>query len=174
MLFQAIQFSISSQFSSIYPIEKTLSGASTPDQSRPGSDSNEGVLHVPQSPCITGTSPSDCFVSYPGDLLGESYPSAKKQSVYSTAPAEGAINFLVLWVICLRSSLTHFKNEPEYLTRSWGFTDEISPTKFGFEKLYSTSEIHFSLISACLMVNAFSFPKCLYFSFFPSVLMLSC
>ena len=29
---------------------------------------------------------SDCFMSYPGYTLGESYPSAEMQSVYSTAP----------------------------------------------------------------------------------------
>ena len=40
-------------------------------------------------PRITGTSPSDCLVSYPGHaLVGGSYPSAEVQSVYSTAPAD--------------------------------------------------------------------------------------
>ena len=47
VLFQTIQFSISGQFSSILPIDKTLSGATTPDQSEPGSDGNEGLLHIP-------------------------------------------------------------------------------------------------------------------------------
>ena len=46
-----------------------LSGA-TPGQSGPGRNGNEGVLRIPQSPSITGTSPSDCFVSYPEHLLG--------------------------------------------------------------------------------------------------------
>ena len=31
---------------------------------------NEGVLRILQSPSITGTSPSDCLVSYPGYSLG--------------------------------------------------------------------------------------------------------
>ena len=47
VLFQAIQFSISTQFSSIQPIERTLSGATTPGQSGPWSDGNEGVLYIP-------------------------------------------------------------------------------------------------------------------------------
>ena len=38
--------------------------------SGPGSDGNEGVLRIPQSSSITGTSPSDCSVSYPGHSLG--------------------------------------------------------------------------------------------------------
>ena len=47
-----------------------LSGATTPGQSIPGSDGNEGVLRIPQSSSIAGTSPSDCLVSYPGHSLG--------------------------------------------------------------------------------------------------------
>ena len=42
----------------------TLSGATTPDQSEPGSDGNEGVTRIPQSSGITGSSRSDCLVSY--------------------------------------------------------------------------------------------------------------
>ena len=68
-----------------------LSGATTPGQSVPGSSGNEGVLCIPQSSSISGTSPSDCLESYPGHLLQwESYPSAVKQSVYSMAPVDWA------------------------------------------------------------------------------------
>ena len=87
VLFQTIQFSISTQFSSIWPINRTLSGATTCGLSGPGSDAKEGVLWIPQSFRITGASPLDCLVSYPGHLLGESYPSAEMQSVYSTVSA---------------------------------------------------------------------------------------
>ena len=51
-----------------------LSGATTPGQSGPGSDGNEGVLHIPQIFSTAGTSPSDCLVSYPGHLLGGVLP----------------------------------------------------------------------------------------------------
>ena len=40
---------------------------------------------------ITGASPSDCLVSYPGHLLGESYSSAEMQSMNSAATADWAI-----------------------------------------------------------------------------------
>ena len=63
VLFQVIQFSISMQFSSILPIDRTLSGATTVDQSGPGSDGNEGVLRIPPNYSITGTSPSDYLMS---------------------------------------------------------------------------------------------------------------
>ena len=91
VLFQTIQFCINTQFSSICLIDRSLSGTTTPSQSVPGSDGNKGVIHIHQSSCITGTSPSDCLVSYTGHSLGKSYPSAEKQLVYSTAPANWAI-----------------------------------------------------------------------------------
>ena len=64
VLFQTIQFSVSTKFSFIRPIDRTLSGATRPGQSGPGSDGNEGVLRIPQSSSITEASPSDCLVSY--------------------------------------------------------------------------------------------------------------
>ena len=76
--------------SSIWPIDRTLSGATTLDLSGPKSDANKGVLRIPQSFSITETLPSDCLVSYPGHLLGESYLSAEMQSEYSAAPADWA------------------------------------------------------------------------------------
>ena len=54
------------RFSFNWPIDKTLSGATTPGQSGPGSNGNEGVHCIPQSFSITGTSPSDGLVSYTG------------------------------------------------------------------------------------------------------------
>ena len=86
--FQTIQFSIITQFSSILPIDRTLSGAPTPGQSGPECNGNKEVLCIPQSSSITGASPSDCLVSYLGHSLEESYFSAEMQSVYSTAPAD--------------------------------------------------------------------------------------
>ena len=60
--FQIIQFSISTQFSSIWPIDRTLSTATILGQGGPGSDGIKGVLRIPLSSSITGISPSDCLV----------------------------------------------------------------------------------------------------------------
>ena len=60
---------MSMPFSSILPIDRTLSSATTPGQIELGSDGNERALHIPQSSSIIGTSPSDCLVSYPGQSL---------------------------------------------------------------------------------------------------------
>ena len=73
--------------SSIWPIGKTLSGATTLGQIEPGSNGNEEVHYIPQSSSITGVSLSDCLVSYPGHLLKEFYLSTELQLVYFTAPA---------------------------------------------------------------------------------------
>ena len=69
VLIQTIQFCISTQFSPIWSIYRAISDATTPDQSEPGSDGNEGVLRIPQSSSITGISPSDCLGSYPEHSL---------------------------------------------------------------------------------------------------------
>ena len=68
--FFKIQFSISTQFSSIWPVERTLVSATTPDQSELRSDDTEGILRIPQNSSITGSSSSDYFESYVGHLLG--------------------------------------------------------------------------------------------------------
>ena len=59
-LFQAIQFSITTQIISVWPIDRTLSGTTTPDLSGPRSDGNEELLRIPQSSSFTKPSPSKC------------------------------------------------------------------------------------------------------------------
>ena len=61
--------------SSIWPIDRTISCATTPGLGEPGSNGNEGVLYIPES-SRTGASQSDGLMSYPGHSLRESYPSA--------------------------------------------------------------------------------------------------
>ena len=72
---------------SIWPIDSTLSGSTTQGQNGPGSNGNEGVLHIHQI-AKAGTLPSDGLMSYTGHSLGVGV--ALLQSVYSTAPADWA------------------------------------------------------------------------------------
>ena len=58
-----------------------LSSATTLGQSGPGSDGNEGVLHIPQSSSITGTSPSDCLALYQGHSLLEEVSPFRRGAV---------------------------------------------------------------------------------------------
>ena len=58
------------------------------------------VPRISQSSSITGTSPSDCLVLYQDTRCGwGSYPSAERQSVYSTAPSDWASYVLVCGVL---------------------------------------------------------------------------
>ena len=75
VLFQTIHFNISTQFSSIWLIDRTLSGATTPGQCEPGSDGNKGVLRIPQISSNTGTLPSDCILSYQDTSWGGGFTS---------------------------------------------------------------------------------------------------
>ena len=95
--------------SSISPIDKTPSRATTLSQSGLGSNGSEGVLCIPQSSSITGTSPSDCLVSYP--WRGR-YPSIEMQSVYSTNLTKRAS----LTLCAIRS---HTNNERHFLYERW-------------------------------------------------------
>ena len=106
-----------------WPIDRTLLGATTLGQSgpgwlivwvlwrinldsEPGSDGNEGVLHIPQSSSITDASPSDCL----GYLLGESYLSAEMQLAYFAAPADKTITLesVSIWKKNYEASLNNF------------------------------------------------------------------
>ena len=71
-----MQFSQSTQFGSIWLIDRALSGITTLGQSGTGSDGNEGVLRIPQSSSITGISPADCLLSHQDTRWwGGAYPS---------------------------------------------------------------------------------------------------
>ena len=48
----------------MWPIYRTLLGATTPGQSGPGNDVNERLLHIPESSSITGALQSDCLMFY--------------------------------------------------------------------------------------------------------------
>ena len=46
VIFNTIQFDINTQFTSIWRIDRTLSGATNPVQSEPGNDGIKGVLFI--------------------------------------------------------------------------------------------------------------------------------
>ena len=77
---------------SIWRIDRTLSGTTSPCQSGAGSDVSEGVLCIAKSFSITEASLSDCLVSYPEHSVVKSYPSTEMQLAYSAAPADWAIS----------------------------------------------------------------------------------
>ena len=82
--------------SSIWHIDRTLSGATTQSQSRPESNGHEGVLNILQS-STTWASPSDSLVSYPGHLLGRDISFYEEmQSAYSTVATKCTVCMYVV------------------------------------------------------------------------------
>ena len=75
-----------------------LSGATSLGQGWLGSDGNKRVLRIPQSSSITGASPSDCLVLYPGHSLTKSFTSVERQSLYSAAQADWANKNWLKWI----------------------------------------------------------------------------
>ena len=71
---------------SIWPIERTLSSATTLGQSGPRTNGNEGLLWIPQI-SMAGTSLSDGLMSYPGNLLGGRSYSFAEMQMYFTPPS---------------------------------------------------------------------------------------
>ena len=86
VLFQTIRFNISTQFSSIPPIDKTLSGATTPGYSVPRSNGSEGVLRIPPKHSWKHTIRLFSVISR--ILIVVSYPSEEMKSVYFTTPSD--------------------------------------------------------------------------------------
>ena len=81
----------------VWPIDRTPLDAITPGQSRTGSDVNEGALRIPQTSRITGTSPSDCLVSYPGHLLVGGLTPRQRCSRYILQPQPTGL----IWTIAI-------------------------------------------------------------------------
>ena len=129
VLFQVVQFSMIAHFTSIWLIDRTLSGATTTGQSGPGSDSNEGVRHISQSSTITGISPSDCFVSYIRHSLAGVLPLFRGAvSVFYSPSRQGKSNFGVKWLS--NDLVPHWA----YILFMWRFHFELN---FGLKRVLS-------------------------------------
>ena len=81
---------------SLWRTDQTLSDVTTTGLSVSRSDGNERLLHIPQI-FKTGTLPSDDLMPYPGQSLGESYPTAKMLSVFCTDRASTLIPTIFLF-----------------------------------------------------------------------------
>ena len=108
-LFLKIQFSIGTQFSSIGPIDRTLSGSTSPCQSGPGSYGNEKVLHIPQRSSITGNSPSECLRLYSRHYLWGGLTSCRYAvGVFHSPSRLGKPKTeFVTWYVCMYVCMYH-------------------------------------------------------------------
>ena len=105
VLFQPIPFNISTQFISIWPIDRTLSGTTTPGQSEPGSHGNDGLLRIPQSSSITEISPSYCLKLYQDIRLAVGVLPLCREA-FGVFYSPSRLGNLIDWLV-LRAILNH-------------------------------------------------------------------
>ena len=143
---------MSTQFSSIWPINRTLSGATIPGQSEPGSDGNKGVLRIPQSSSITGASPSDCLVSYLGHSLSGVLPLYREAVGVFYSPSRLGYQDTHWWVGGWGSYHSAEKESmhstaPAYWTRilTWNYNYLLMDTNIYIFYTFDSSLSHSSL-----------------------------
>ena len=88
----------------------SLTSTTTPAQSGPGTNGNQGVLDIAQSSNITGASPSNYLVSYLGQSLGVAYSSAEMQSLNYAASADWVNEDTRKKSVCGSSNISWFGN----------------------------------------------------------------
>ena len=109
---------------------------------------------------------ASCFLHSSLDTYSLSTSSLGCKALYIV------MTFPLLWSVSWSSSLVHFKNDYEYLTR--GAVQVCNPLmRFLLCNLILSFSFIFYLITACLMVSASNIPRYLLVSFFPSVLIFS-
>ena len=132
-----IQFSISIQFNSIWSIDRNLSCVTSPGQRRPGNDSHEGVLRIPQT-IITGTSPPDCLLSYPRhSLSGGILPLCRdKVGVFCSPSWQGKIKRTLFMMV---------KRANKHICKILGNLNkfEMQNTKLHFAELYIDRGVYY-------------------------------
>ena len=104
-----------------------------------GAMAMKGYSAFPKAPA------SDCLVSYSGHSLGESYPCAEKQSVYSTAPADWAKRYNHVIFIFSGNWLgqTKYKSRRRLFRNNWNHkTTYKKRTEFGIKKKLINQSIH--------------------------------
>ena len=139
------------QCSSIWPIDGTLSGATSPGQSGPGSDGNEGVFCILQHSSITGTSPSHCLVSYP-DTCWESLTLLRRSSrcILQLQPTGQSSRLSDRSKTVHSMSICLFKSSPPPVK------DQVDPSQKTFPSLFLITD-PWSLRIALVLDNTYIF-----------------
>ena len=91
MLFQTIKFCISTQFRSIWPMDRTLSGDTTPDQR---AIAIKGNPDFSKAPALLEPHHQIFSCHIQEIRSGLSYPSGEMQSVFSAVPADWTVRHL--------------------------------------------------------------------------------
>ena len=106
--------------SSIWLIDWSLSGATTPGQSGLGSNGIERVLRIHQRSSLTGASPSDCLMWYQGHLFGRVLPFCRSAvGVFHSTSQLGGFLSVTLQKIPNISKLNLVSYKVIYLWEIW-------------------------------------------------------
>ena len=105
----------------IWPIDRTLSGATTPGQNGPGSDGNKRLLWIPPSSSITRISLSDCLEAYTRTHAGGGLTPLQRSSRCILQPHPTGQSLRRVWVLIPlpRCSLRILQPQPTRLGDSW-------------------------------------------------------
>ena len=99
--------------SSIWPINRTLSGATIPGQSRPGSDDNKGVLSIPKS--LSLLEPYHQIIKcHIQDTRWGSLTPLQRSNRYIQQPQP--TEFLLISVLPKQRHWYHFCTNPKFLS----------------------------------------------------------
>ena len=82
------------QFSSFWPLDRTISDATSSGLSWYGSHGNKGVQHISQNSSIPGDLTIRLFSVIFRACIGGGLPSAEMQPVYSATPADWAMSII--------------------------------------------------------------------------------
>ena len=123
--------------SSIWPIDRTLSRATTMELSDSENDGKEGVLWIHQSSSIPGASTSKCLVSYPGHSFVGILPTNECPGYDTKQFDVEAPGMLELWGIQSTPSLPSFSES----LHIYAVSVFVSPR--GMRQLYLSSLISF-------------------------------
>ena len=105
-----------------------------PGQSGPGINGSEGVLRIPKSTSITGTSPSDCLVLYPRHSLGGVLPLCRGTVSVFYSPSRLGNNLREL--ICHKTQQNNQTKYYESINFEFSLSDEkLCPKPVEFYKL---------------------------------------
>ena len=145
-------------------MDRTLSGASSPGQSWPGSNGNKEVVCILKSSSITGASPSDTLVSKTGHwLVLGGVPLHRDPVGVFYSPS-----WLGLWLFYLIANHTEYPRFEETSVIKFLMTDKCKSWEiYGEAKMFSSKNLVwfvFKVYLGFLMPNPFLYIKTVLFN----------
>ena len=127
VLFQTDQFSISTKFTSFWPIERTLSSATTPGQNGSRRDGNKGVL---KAPALLEPHHQIDLCHIQDTRSGSSYFSAEKQSMHFIALIDRYGRKIEFFILFFDHTFVNGNKEMETKKKNMEFDIKVTVTNY--------------------------------------------